>query len=407
VVCGKCSDSGEFRVLRCGDALCFKCLKANYQVHNGAIICPYDEITDTREPDALPTLEEFYSIPDYNSGETSGTRRCEECNEFIEFRVLSCGHAVCFECVKRVHEKSKRNIICLFDRLVNLRKPHDLPKPNEFNGKIFYCTPEEAIELNLLVDRMVGQRKITIKHLRGAASTLKSIGNKFAISKITGSATGITGSILTIVGISLTITGAGALFGVPMAIAGASIGAVGGATTGVSAVVETTVERKKRRDVQADLDIDKFRAKQVCALLQKAAKDPKLAETWKIDPALLANVARSFPAIAKVGVTNAAGAEVAFGILRTTAGTALHIAGLALATALIPLDMAQLIINSIKIHKDRPSAVVTQISDIADRLEENLRIFLIKEQLFQKVSTKDKHWAYILLTAEKKEQSEE
>ena len=213
--------------------------------------------------------------------------------------------------------------------------------------------------------------------------------------------------MLTIVGVSLALTGVGAVVGVPLAIAGASIGAAGGATTGISAVVEATLKRKGLKEVQEDLDMDRLRSEQVVTLLQRASENPELAALWKIDPMLLANVGRAVPALAKVGVTSAAGAETAFGVLRASAGTSFHIFALALAAALIPLDLGQLIISSIKVHKKKPSVVVKRLIDIADRLEDDLRGYLVKEGYFRVASTCDGCWAFILTNAEKKQECEE
>ena len=77
------------------------------------------------------------------------------------------------------------------------RKPCALPTPMECNGEqIFYVTPDNALDCNLLVDRMVGQRKITIEHIEEVASILTKDEIKFAISKITGSATGVSSMIV-------------------------------------------------------------------------------------------------------------------------------------------------------------------------------------------------------------------
>ena len=212
----------------------------------------------------------------------------------------------------------------------------------------------------------------------------------------------LTGTGLTIAGIVLTLTGIGATVGVPMAITGAAIGAAGGATTGISAVVEASLQRRGLKEVQEDMDKDRSLAGQTLTLLERASNDPEVLRRWNIDPALVANLSRVLPGFAKVGITSAVGVQVALGLLRTTATTGLHVAGLALAGAVIPFDLGQMIISSIKIHKKEPSTVVKELNDLADGLEHELRHYLVAEDLFRLIYTTDGYCAYMLIHPDEK-----
>ena len=208
--------------------------------------------------------------------------------------------------------------------------------------------------------------------------------------------------MLTIVGLALSLSGVGAAVGIPLAITGAAIGAAGGATTGISAAVEGVLKRNNIKAVQESLNIDNFKAVQIRTLLQRAAQSTELAKVWQIDSALLLGAARVLPGLAKFGVTTAAGADIAFGISRAAATAGLHVAGLVLAAAVIPLDLTQMIISSIRIHKKDPSKVIKDLKDIANRLEHKLRKYLIEQQCFECIYTVDGHWAYIVIDYEKK-----
>ena len=202
---------------------------------------------------------------------------------------------------------------------------------------------------------------------------------------------------MAIVGLGLSLSGVGAVVGIPLAITGASVGAAGGATTGLTAVVEAVLQRNGISDVQEVLNKDRFKAQQIYILLQRAADNPDIGEAWNIDPTLLFNAGRVLPGLAKVGVTTAAGARVAMGFGRAAATTGLHVAGLVLAAAVIPLDLAQMVISSIKIHKKKPSQVVKELKDMADKLEHELKKYLIGEGYFQLIYTIDGRWAYIVI----------
>ena len=212
----------------------------------------------------------------------------------------------------------------------------------------------------------------------------------------------LTGTGLTISGIILTLTGVGAAVGVPMAITGAAVGAAGGATTGISSVIEASLQRRGLKEVQEDLNRDRYLAEQTLELLDRAPDDPELVRRWNIDHSLVANLGRVLPGFAKVGVTSAVGVQVGLGLLRTTATTGLHVAGLALAGAVIPFDLGQMIVSSIKIHKKKPSTVVKELHDIANSLEHELRRYLIAQDFSKLIYTTDGYWAYVVIHPDEK-----
>lgn len=57
--CSICMDSNEFRALQCGHCFCVDCLQQLYTMHEQKIICPMDRQIDEREPQTLPTPNEF------------------------------------------------------------------------------------------------------------------------------------------------------------------------------------------------------------------------------------------------------------------------------------------------------------------------------------------------------------
>ena len=202
---------------------------------------------------------------------------------------------------------------------------------------------------------------------------------------------------MTIVGISLSFTGVGAIVGVPLALAGAGIGVAGGATTGLTVAVEHLLQKYGIEEVQRDLTLDHFKAEQIKVVLVRAAVNPEFAERWQIDPSQIIGASNILPRLAKLGVTTAAGVRLAYGIGRATTTVGLHVAGLVLAAAVIPLDLAQMVVSSIRIHKKEPSKVVKDIRKMADDLEKQLRIYLIVECYFQLVHTNAGEWAYVVI----------
>ena len=211
----------------------------------------------------------------------------------------------------------------------------------------------------------------------------------------------VAGSLLAAVGLGLSLTKGGERVGVPLALAGAGIGAAGGATTGIACTIEDILRRHGIQRVQEDLTLDYFKAEQIKVLLIRAAQNPKLAKRWQINSAQFASAGNILPMLANLGVTTTAGIRVALGVGRAAATTGLHVAGLVLAATMIPLDIAQMVTSSIKFHKKKASKVVKDILELADSLEKDLRIYLIEGGHFQFVYTNDGQWVYITVFAEK------
>ena len=205
---------------------------------------------------------------------------------------------------------------------------------------------------------------------------------------------------MTIVGLGLSLTGVLAPVGVPLAIAGAGVGIAGGATTGITVAVESVLKKLGIQEVQEDLRKDYFKAEQIKVLLSRAALNPQLAKKWQIDVAEAVSAGNLIPKIAKLGLTTAAGIRVALGVGRAATTAGLHIAGLIFAAAVIPLDLAQLVISSMKVHRKEPSELIKDLRSTADTLERELKVYLIDRGHFQLIHTIDDHWVYIVVHAE-------
>lgn len=204
-----------------------------------------------------------------------------------------------------------------------------------------------------------------------------------------------------IVGLSLSLSGVGAVVGVPLGIAGMSVAAAGGLVAGITMIVEAILKKVGIDEIQEDLQIDYFRAEQIKVLISRAALDARFADRWHFDTFDVVYVAGFLPRIAKLGLASAAGIRVAFGIGRAATTTGLHVAGLVFAAVLIPVDLAQMVISSIRIHKKKPSQIIQDIRANADILEKELKVFLIDGGYFNLIFTIDGQWAYVAVFAAK------
>ena len=339
---------------------------------------------------------------------------CTICWESDDFRALECGHCFCLKCLHTLYELHGK-IECPMDRKEINVSPSNLPTPQEFRGTLFIqtITDEDSVgDINGLLDDMVKRRKVTIKQLRAVAKELESHEFKCAGAKVGGSVAGVLGATMGIAGLGLSSTGIGSVVGVPLSLAGMGLATAGGLTSGGAIVVESLLKKQGMENVQNDLNQDYFRAQQIKILLSRASVDSNLAKRWKFRGFDIVHLGGLIARTAKLGLTASAGVRTmaqaaAMGMGRATATTGLHITGLVFAAALIPLDIWQMIVSSIRIHKNKPSKVIQDVISVSDRLEKEMKIFLIDGGYLHLVHTLDSKWCYIAVFATKKKQFEE
>ena len=191
----------------------------------------------------------------------------------------------------------------------------------------------------------------------------------------------------------MCLTGFGAFIGIPLAITGSAVATAG---TKTGRFVETVLQEN---GVQEDLQLDYFKSEQIKVILVRGALNPDFAERLQINGTDFLNAGNIIPRLVKLGVTTAAGVRMALVKGRAATSAGLHIGGLVLAAAVIPLDLAQMIISSIRDHRKKLSEVVQDVVNLANSLEIQLRLFLVGEGYLQFFHTTDGQWAYIQIHA--------
>ena len=342
------------------------------------------------------------SILDYSH------KTCAICGDSQKFRALKCGHCFCIECLTKLRDQNNGTIPCPLDWFLDDTAPELLPFPENFNGRVFIPSfdEESSNEFVELLCQQLATRKQTIEHLRFVATTLLSIEHISDGTKVFGSATGIFGGVLAVIGLSLSLSGVGAAVGAPLGISGAAIAGAGGLFAGVAVIVENVLKKIRIDEIESHLQQDKFRSEQIKVLLGRSAQDFDFAAKRKIKHQDAASFVAMFPKFVKVGLATTAGVRVATAISRGVAravGTAgLHIAGLVFAASLIPVDLYQMIVSSIKIHHKHLSEIVQAIFTTADDLETELKLFLITGHYFQPIHCTDKdnnkHWVFLVIS---------
>ena len=90
-----------------------------------------------------------------------------------------------------IHDRHNGIIFCPYDRSRDTRKPHALPKPEKFVGKIYYLTSENGDSISVMNDRLVEDQKSNIQPQRDDTSILLNNETKCENSKTVGSEIGV------------------------------------------------------------------------------------------------------------------------------------------------------------------------------------------------------------------------
>ena len=86
---------------------------------------------------------------------------------------------------------NQEEITCNYDGIYGTRESHARSRSEQLMGQTSCHISEETNDFNTLINEVVEGRWMTINHLRSVASILTNKEVRCAISKITGSATGV------------------------------------------------------------------------------------------------------------------------------------------------------------------------------------------------------------------------
>ena len=312
--------------------------------------------------------------------EAEETLYCALCLEDLlceHFRVLPCGHYFCIPCLTQWAEQVEDGAFsCPVDRTpATMSQCSPVAK---FEGQLFSSqNPDENdLSISALLHSQMVLRSKTIRYLRSAIDELISIEMSTSVAKLTGSSIGVIGSIMVIVGGSLCLTGAGAVAGVPLLVAGSSVGIGGGLTVAGSIVVESLLKSHRLEGINEHLQRDYFKSVQLRILIGRAAVDPKFASRLGLPSEDATSLVALLPRAAKLTGTGVLCANAAARVLTRGATAGMHVAGIICAGILIPIDLWQLVESSLKLHHRDVSRMIEAMLRFVSDLEEQLRELL-------------------------------
>ena len=195
----------------------------------------------------------------------------------------------------------------------------------------------------------------------------------------------------------LSLTGVGAVAGVPLALAGGGVGGVGGLVVGGGILGEIIAKNSELKDANFYLQSDYFHSMQIRILIGRAAHDKSFAERLNVSVQDAVGFVSIAGRTAKFSVTTANFVKCfATGVARGAGTAGLHIAGIAISAVLIPLDLYQMITNSIRVHNREKAEIAMKLEEIVKDLRLGLFSILKSEnyelvELERKDDQKQKH----------------
>ena len=248
------------------------------------------------------------------------------------------------------------------------------------------------MELRLALEVLRKLRNATITKLEQERESIFTICQNARRSRIAGSVTSLTGGALAIIGLGLIPVTLGG--SIALSVVGAGVSVAGGAVSITSAVTDKVMSKGKLKEAEAIIDIDKQLTEQVNSLIKKMPQEMPQESPASTKEEAVTVAFQSRQLIRTVAVTASAGtggAQVARSAfhgglfaLRVTGSAArgVAIAGGVVTALTVPIDLGELIYNSVKLYKksetkaakwfdEQLESLRTQQKEIEKLLEEN------------------------------------
>ena len=256
---------------------------------------------------------------------------------------------------------------------------------------IFFFYSEQALrlgaELQMALDVWLPMRRNVIEELETKKERIVEVCRKVRISRIAGGAAGVTGGIMSVAGFALipfTFGGSLLLTGI-----GAGIAVAGGVTAIGATIADLVINKKELREANDLLTLDR----QLCQVMNSlrenirniaeriASEDPRVNVEQVIVGILRGgqSAVRVGMAGIKAGITVAQLAEMGgiaalegsvFALrLTSVAARGIAVVGGLVSALIIPLDIYEIVSNSIKLSKQSPTAASKWLQEQIDFLK--------------------------------------
>ena len=203
---------------------------------------------------------------------------------------------------------------------------------------------------------------------------LKKYDKNVNISRIFGSSVSVAGTLMVIAGIALASVG--------LSVAGITLAVLGGGTAASASIIDVFIQKAGIKYVQDELDRD---YKQLDAIPQKARKIKEEIDGARQKCPGISEFAAVFGMVFAQGAARITNLRVRVAELTTygnleigafalrvgnAAARGIAITGTVLTVVLIPIDIAEIIQNSISIPEGSQTKAIKKLIDIVEQLKE-------------------------------------
>ena len=126
-------------------------------------------------------------------------------------------------------------------------------------------------------------------------------------------------------------------------------------------VVEYISRKRNLKRINMRLQLDNFLSEQLLTMANRAKQDHTIATAWDLSFLNALGFACVLPNVAKIGVTSLAGVRTVAVVGSGVAKASLAGVGIVFSAAMIPIDIVQLVHNTLKVHSKTPSKLVDEI----------------------------------------------
>ena len=231
------------------------------------------------------------------------------------------------------------------------------------------------------IEKWIPFREETIQKIRTTTKNLKVHHRNVNISRVTGSTASIVGSAMAIAGFAIAPITFGASIGLP--VLGVTLAVAGGSTAAGASIADTVIQKSNVKQAQQQLrdDYDQLHTINVIA---KVIKSNDTSDERQECPGVAKNQLFTLGEVLTQGFLRASNvgmkaAEItAFNTLEIGA-TAVRVggaaakgvatAGIILNAVLIPIDLIEIVRNSVSLAKGSKTKAIKTLIDIVEKLE--------------------------------------
>ena len=255
---------------------------------------------------------------------------------------------------------------------------------------------EKCLEEHLMILEWIAMRKQTIKMMRDTADEIDKHYKDINISRIVGASTAVAGGLMAVGGAIVTLETAAPITA-PVIAAGVGISIAGGGISAGASFADVIISKLKLSDVQKQIDADNEMLQQ---MVQHSSEIKKIEEAIqrhsspshesKVVEATISSIAQAGSGVPDISYAEGKGANKLGEIALKTgkhaalvgkmgdggAAGSVALQGDAMAASVIPLNIAEIVMNGISLFKGSETKASHKLREKANKYEEQMNVIM-------------------------------